>query len=97
MLYAQRRDTRIFFFFFTFDSALVSAIYNGQEDINAVANFFFFGERERLLERMASILGRSDDNFGNFSCDTLEGRDFEKICSHVEKSNSNFCELQRGM
>lgn len=34
---------------------------------------------------MASILGRSDDNFGNFSCDTLEGRDFEKICSHVEK------------
>lgn len=35
---------------------------------------------------MASILGRSDDNFGNFSCDTLEGRDFEKICSHVEKS-----------
>lgn len=74
----------------------MSAIYNGQEDINAVANFFFFGERERLLERMASILGRSDDNFGNFSCDTLEGRDFEKICSHVEKSNSNFCELQRG-
>lgn len=79
----------------------MSAIYNGQEDINAVANFFFL-ERGRLLdlgllERMASILGRSDDNFGNFSCDTLEGRDFEKICSHVEKGNSNFCELQRGV
>ena len=61
MLYAQRRDTRIFLFFslslslFTFDSALVSAIYNGREDINAVeANFFFFFWRE------GEIVGEND-------------------------------------
>lgn len=55
--------------------------------------FFFWREGEIVGENGV----HSDDNFGNFSCDTLEGRDFEKICSHVEKSNSNFCELQRGV
>ena len=74
MLYAQRRDTRIFLFFslslslFTFDSALVSAIYNGREDINAVeANFFFFWREEEIVGENGvfehSLVGRMINNF----------------------------------
>lgn len=54
----------------------MSAIYNGREDINGVANFFLFFQRERLLERRAlsSLLGRSDDKFS--SSKFFEARNF---------------------